>query len=71
MTPLVDLPVVRSAMLAKIDEVAMQFYDDLDIDRLDPEYFGSGSEGYQYRGLRDVIGAYRAALDAARSKEGK
>jgi hypothetical protein len=42
-----------------IAKAAMRFYDGLDVDGLLPEYFGSGSDGYQYRGLRDAVRAFR------------
>jgi hypothetical protein len=44
-----------------VAEAAIRFYDALDVDHLDPEYFGSGSDGHQYRGLRDAIRKVRGA----------
>lgn len=40
---------------------AVRFYDSLDVDHLDPEYFAGGSEGQKYRGLRDSVRALREA----------
>jgi len=51
--------VYRLIRLGRIGIEAMRFYDALDVDHLDPEYFGSGSDGRQYRGLRTLIRVYR------------
>lgn len=42
-----------------IAKAAIRFYDGLDVDGLLPGYFSSGSDGYQYRGLRDAVRAFR------------
>lgn len=42
-----------------VARAAVRFYDALDVDRLLPEYFSSGSDGYQYRGLRDAVRSFR------------
>jgi hypothetical protein len=61
--PAAVLELVRRLRVAEakaaIADAAIRFYDGLDVDGLLPEYFGSGSDGNQYRGLRDAVRAFR------------
>jgi len=62
-------PDVVLALIERVREAevmaaaAVRYYDNLDIDSLDREYFSAGSPGEGQRRLRDAVRAYRGAME--------
>lgn len=55
--------VLRAEALAN---VAAEYYDGLDVDQLDPQYFAAGAPGEGQRRLRDAVREWRRAVEEQR-----